>query len=107
MILVERAVAVRLILWLPLACFVALLATMATVNILPPDHHLTYAVVEWVEMVVGTVSAVIAFVIVFLRPSVVLPAVQIWRRYKLLAICGLGVWCIFWLIALLARPFTD
>ena len=68
------------------------------VYILPPDRHLAFAIIEWVEMVVGTVSAVIAFVIVFLWPRV---------RHQWLAICGLGIWFIFWLVALLARPWAD
>ena len=103
----EGSLTVRLFSWFPLACFVALLATMAIVNILPPDHHLANAIVEWVEMVVGTVTAVISFVIVFLWPRVASQTVQGWSRYKWLAICGLGIWCIFWLIALLTRPWTD
>ena len=103
----EGSLTVRLFSWFPLACFVALLATMAIVNILPPDRHLAYAIVEWVEMVVGTVTAVISFVIVFLWPRVASQTVQGWSRYKWLAICGLGIWCIFWLIALLTRPWTD
>ena len=107
MIVVEGSITVRLFSWLALACFVALLTTMATVNILPPDRHLAYAVVEWVEMVVGTVSAVIAFVVVFLWPRVVSPPGQGWSRYKWLASCSLGIWFIFWVIALLTRPWTD
>jgi hypothetical protein len=98
---------VRLFSWFPLACFVALLATMAVVNILPPDRHLVYTIVEWVEMVVGTVTAFIRFAVVFLWPRVASPTVQGWSRYKWVVISGLGIWCIFWLIALLARPWTD
>lgn len=107
MTIAEGSITVRLSPWFPLGCFVALLATMAAVNILPPDRHLAYAVVEWVEMLVGTVSAVIAFVVGFLWPRVASPAVHGWTRYKWLAICGLGIWSIFWLIALLARPWAD
>jgi len=84
----EGSMTVRLFSWFPLACFVALVATMATVNILPPDRHLAYTVVEWVEMVVGTVTAVIACVVVFLWPRVASPAVQGWSRYKWLQFVG-------------------
>jgi len=103
----EGSITVRFLSWFPLACFVALLATMAIVSILPPDRHLAYAIVEWAEMVVGTVTAVIAFVVVFLWPRFASTTVQGWSRYKWIAICGLGIWSIFWLIALLARPWTD
>jgi hypothetical protein len=103
----EGSTAVRLLSWFPLAFFGVLIATMAIVAILPPDRHLAYAVVEWVEMIVGTVSAVVAFVGVFLWPRIASPVLQGWSRYKWLAICGLGIWSIFWLIALLARPLTD
>jgi len=95
MTVAASSMTIRLFSWLPLASFVALLATMATVNILPPDRHLAYAVVEWVEMAVGTITAVIALVVVFLWPRVASPAVQGWSRYKWLAIGGLGTWAIF------------
>jgi len=52
----EGRMSARFLVWFPLACFVALLVTIAIVSILPPDHHLAYAIVEWVEMLVGTVS---------------------------------------------------
>ena len=97
----------RILGWFPLACFVALLATMPMVYILPPDRHLAFAIIEWVEMVVGTVSAVIAFVIVFWWPRVTSPGIKGWGRHQWLAICGLGIWFIFWLVALLARPWAD
>lgn len=98
---------VRVISWFPLACFAALVATMAVVSILPPSRHLAYAVVEWAEMILGSASAVIVFVIVFVLPRVSSPVAQRWNRYKWLAICGLGIWCIFWLVALMARPWAD
>jgi len=107
MAIAEGRMSARFWLWFPLACFVVLLVTMATVSILPPDHHLAYAIVEWVEMLVGTVSAVGAFVLAFLWPHAASPDAPGWRQHKWLAICGLGVWCIFWLIAFLARPLSD
>ena len=97
----------RLFSWLPLACFVALLLTMVTVNILPPDRHLAYAVVEWVEMAVGTISAVATFVVLFLWPRAASSAVSGWSRYRWLGVCGLGLWCIFWLVALLSHTWVD
>jgi uncharacterized membrane protein len=100
-------VTVRRFSWFPVACFVALLATMATVQVLPPEYRLAYAVVEWVEMAVGTVSAVVAFVVFFLRRRAASPAEQSWTGSKWLTICGLSLWSIFWLIAALARPWTD
>ncbi len=93
--------------WLPLTCFVALLLTMLAVNVLPPDGHLAYAIVEWVLMVVGTLGAVTAVAIVYFLPRAAPQAPKGWSRYKWLAICGLGIWSIFWLIALLARPWID
>lgn len=106
MTVAEGSMTVRLFSWLPLSCFVALLVTMAGVHVLPSDRHMAYAIVEWVEMAVGTITTVIAFVVVFLWPRVVSPAAQGWSRYKWLALGGLGVWVIFWLVALLARPWT-
>lgn len=103
----EGSTTVRLFSWVPLASFVALLATMAVVSILPPDRHLAYSVVEWGEMIIGTLSAIVACVFVFAWPRFVSPAAQGMNRYKWLAICGLAVWFIFWVIALLARPWTD
>jgi uncharacterized membrane protein len=97
----------RILGWFPLACFVALLATMSTAYILPPDRHLAFAIVEWVEMLVGTVSAVIAFVVLFLWPRVTSPDIKGWGRHEWLAISGLGIWFIFWLIALAARRWAD
>jgi hypothetical protein len=96
----------RFLLWSPLGCFVSLLITIATVSILPPDQHLAYAIVEWVEMLVGTVSAVLAFAVV-LWPRIVSPGTPGWSRQMWLVICGLGIWCVFWLVALLARPWAD
>jgi hypothetical protein len=93
--------------WFPLACFGALIATMAVVSILPPSRHLAYAFVEWAEMILGSASAVIVFVIVIVLPRVSSPAAQRWTRYKWPAIGGLCVWCIFWLVALMARPWAD
>jgi hypothetical protein len=107
MAMAEGRMSARFLLWFPLACFVALLATMPTVYILPPGRHLAFAIVEWVEMLVGTVSAVIAFVVVFLWPRITSPTARGWSRHKWLAICCLGIWCIFWVIALLARPWAD
>jgi hypothetical protein len=107
MAIAEGRMPPRFLLWLPLACFVALLVTIATVSILPRDHHLAYAIAEWVEMLVGTVSGVLAFAVAFLWPRVAWPDAPGWSRHKWLAICGLGIWCIFWLIALLARPWSD
>ncbi len=102
----EGRMSARFLVWFPLACFVALLVTIAIVSILPPDHHLAYAIVEWVEMLVGTVSAVLAFA-AFLWPRIASPDAPGWSRHKWLAIFGLGIWCIFWLVALLARPWAD
>jgi len=107
MAIAEGRMSARFLLWFPLACFIALLATMPTVYILAPGHHLAFAIVEWVEMLVGTVSAVIAFVAVFLWPRIASPAARGWSRHKWLAVYGLGIWCIFWLIAFLARPLSD
>ena len=90
-----------------LACFVALLVTIATVSVFPLRHRLAYAIVEWAEMVVGTVSAVIAFVVTFRLPRVDSTDGPRWGRQNWFAICGLGIWCIFWLVALLVRPWTD
>jgi hypothetical protein len=103
----EGRVSARFLLWVPLGCFVALLATMPTVYILPPDRHLAFAIIEWLEMSVGTVTAVIAFVVAFLWPRIASPAARGWSRHKWIAICGLSIWCIFWLIALLVRPLSD
>ena len=93
----------RFLLWFPFASFIALLITIAIVSILPPDHHLAYAIVEWVEMLVGTVSAVLAFGEV-LWPRVASPDTSSWSRKKWLVVFGLGIWCIFWLVALHAHP---
>ncbi len=107
MIVTEGKTSVRFLCWFPLSWFVALLVTMATVNILPSQRHLAYAVVEWAEMLIGTLSAVIAFVVAFLGPRFRSPVIQGGSRYKLIATCGLGIWGIFWLIALLSRPWAD
>jgi hypothetical protein len=107
MAIAEGRISVRFLLWFPLACFVALLVTMAAVSILPSDHHLAYTIVESVEMLVGTVSAVLAFAAAFLWPRVASPDAPGWSRQKWLASCVLGIWCIFWLIAFLARPWAD
>lgn len=103
----EGNTTVRLFSWVPLASFVALLATMALVSILPPDRNLAYSVVEWTEMIIGTLSAVITCAFVFAWPRFVSSATQGMNRYKWLAISGLAVWFIFWVIALLARPWRD
>jgi hypothetical protein len=92
---------------LPLACFVALLVTTVVTSILPFDYHLAYAVVEWAEMLVGTISAVVAFVVVFLRRRVPSPVVQGWSGNKWLALSGTGIWCIFWLTALLTHRWLS
>ncbi len=98
----------RFLPYLLLAFFVALLATMPAVYVLPPDGRMAFTIVEWLEMLAGTVSAIIAFVAVFLRtPRVASPVTRGWSRHKRIAICGLSVWCIFWLIALLVRPWSD
>jgi hypothetical protein len=102
----EGSVTARLFSWFPLASFVALLGTMAAVSILPTAPHLAYAVVEWIEMIIGSLTAVIAFIVFFLWPRVASPAAQGWSRYKWRAICGLGIWSVFWFIALATRPWT-
>ena len=43
--------------------------TMAMLAILPLQYHSTYALVAWVEVLVGTISAMIAFVVLFLNRS--------------------------------------
>jgi hypothetical protein len=101
---VDGRMSARFLLWFPFASFILLLITIAIVSILPPDHHLAYAIVEWVEMLVGTVSAVLAFVVV-LWPRVASPDTP--SRKKWLVMFGLGIWCIFWLIALLAHSWAD
>src|SRR5258706_12362006 len=88
MAIAEGRMSARFLLWFPLACFIALLATMPTVYILAPDHHLAFAIVEWVEMLVGTVSAVIAFVAVFLWPRIASPAAGGWSRHSGLPFIG-------------------
>jgi hypothetical protein len=88
MAIAEGRMSARFLLWFPLACFIALLATMPTVYILAPDHHLAFAIVEWVEMLVGTVSDVIAFVAVFLWPRIASPAARGWSRHSGLQFTG-------------------
>jgi hypothetical protein len=103
----EGGILSRFLPWFPLAFFVALLVTMPSVYVFPPDHRLAFTIVEWVEMLVGTISAITAFVVVILWPRIASPAARGWSRHKWVAICGLSVWCIFWLIALLVRPWSD
>src|SRR5260221_11982314 len=95
MAIAEGRMSARFLLWFPLACFIALLATMPTVYILAPGHHLAFAIVEWVELLVGTVSAVIAFVAVFLSPRIASPVAGGWSRPKGLSVSSFGIVVIF------------
>jgi hypothetical protein len=92
--------------WLPLICFVAFLLTMFMLTALSPGHSPVFAAVEWAEMTIGTSSAVLSVGAVFWPRATTIG--QQWSRGgRWVAICGLGIWVLFWLLALLTRRWVD
>jgi hypothetical protein len=92
--------------WLPLICFIALLLTMFMLTALSPGHSPVFAAVEWAEMIIGTSSAFLAVVAAF-WPRATTIGQQSSRGGRWVAICGLAIWVLFWLLALLTRRWVD
>jgi hypothetical protein len=91
---------VRHIAWISFVCFITLVMTVATQVTFPSRHGVAYTVAEGIEIVVGTISAVIAFGFVFTETRVITRPLPGGNPYKLYAIWGLGIWSIFWLAIL-------
>ena len=77
--------------------------TMAMLAVLPLQYHSTYALVVWVEVLVGTISAMIAFVVLFLKPQLAPSAGSGRRLYGWLSICSVVIWCVWWVLVVMTH----
>ena len=88
--------------WLPLASFLALALTVLVSSVAPDEHHFVYAVVEWTEMLLGGASALLGAVL-FLSLHFADAGFAPSKRDRWLSVLALGIWVLFWLVALLTR----
>jgi hypothetical protein len=85
--------------WLSPGSFLLFLVSMPIISVLPVgDYHLEFAVVEWLEMLAGTCVAVVVLAATFWRSRQA--GADSTRSTKILAVIGLGLWAIFWVVAI-------
>lgn len=84
--------------WLSPGSFLVFMITLGVITILPLGYHLAFAVLEWAEMLIGTLLSVVVVLATVWKIGIA-PS----RKHFLLASAGLALWVAFWVVAIFAH----